>query len=119
MKIDQFLSSISIILATKFNGNFVFQILLFHFPLTYYLNHVMSHDLYSGRVSCCHTCCSRISHVVMAMLLLFQLLHYRHMVVPYGKMAVLISPGMTWVFLLALGLIGMAFWTRTKSRRTR
>ena len=97
----------------------VLQILLFHLPLTYYLNHVMSHDLYSGRASRCRACCSCISLVLMLPLFLLQCLLYRYMLLPYGTVAILISPGMTWVFLLAIVLIGLAFWSRTKRKRTR
>lgn len=94
------------------------QILLFYFPLTYYLNHVMSYDSLNGRGLFSH-CCSCCSHMMMVLVLLFQCLQYRNMVIPYGPMATLISPGMTWVFLMALILIGVALWTRSKHGRTR
>ena len=111
---------VSSVLYTKINVLYAefLQILLFYFPLTYYLNHVMSHDFLNGR-GCSTYCCSCCCHIVMVFLLLFQCLQYRNMVVPYGLMATLVSPGMTWVFLMALILIGMAFWTRSKHRRTR
>ena len=84
------------------------QVLLFQVPLVCYLNSLLSHN---------HSCGCRPLPCHLSMLVVF-LLQCRSILntTPYGPVAVLISPGVSWSLPLSLYLIVQAL--RTNSRNS-
>ena len=93
----------------------LFQTLLFQVPLIYYLNWVLSRELNGhGRCCCIPTLlCSLLCHVIMIVSLLLQC-GFILASSPYGIVAVLVSPGVSWAVPLSLILIIRAFRTPIK-----
>ena len=93
-----------------FAPSHIFQVLLFQLPLIYCLNHLMSHDRHaSGGKNSLYGCCHSFYHVVIVVLsLAFQCLTTIS-IVPYGLIALVLCPGITWSIPLSVALIWRAF----------
>lgn len=77
----------------------IFEILLVYVPLTLYLAYLTKQSKFG---------CKLYWHIIMGVSFVYQIWGYYHMILSYGKLTVLISPGYAWGFLLAVVLIWMS-----------
>ena len=92
------------------------QILFWYIPLTFYLNHLLSPSSSSSSPSCCGCCSSLLCHSLMLLCLVY---HWRwyYTFVPYGPLALIVSPGVFWTIPISCYLTYSSIRSHSRTMR--